>query len=131
MAEQESSQSTSEEAKPSGSEQPPGKPGDLKALIIDAVFTLIGGLIRMRWLMAQVRISCAEKAIRENHEIPRVTEALRKLKEIEDDKTDLGIQRHVKFLAAVKKLLSRDTSMTHDEATCRVFRENPELWPTK
>jgi hypothetical protein len=62
---------------------------------------------------------------------PRVTEALRKLKEIEDDKTDLGIQRHVKFLAAVKKLLSRDTSMTHDEATCRVFRENPELWPTK
>jgi hypothetical protein len=60
---------------------------------------------------------------------PRVAEALGKLKALEDDKSDAGIQRHVKFLSEVKKLLSRDTSMTHSEAINRVIREHPELWP--
>jgi hypothetical protein len=45
MAEEESSQSASEEPKPGGSQQSSGKPGDLRALIIGATFTLIGGLI--------------------------------------------------------------------------------------
>jgi hypothetical protein len=62
---------------------------------------------------------------------PRIAEALGKLKILEDDKSEAGIQRHVKFLGEVKKLLSRDTSMTHSEAINRVIREHPELWPTK
>jgi hypothetical protein len=45
MAEEEPSKSASEEPKPSGSEQPSGKSGDVKVVIISAIFTLIGGLI--------------------------------------------------------------------------------------
>jgi hypothetical protein len=60
---------------------------------------------------------------------PRIAEQMRKMKALEDDKTSAGIERHAKFLSEVRKLMSRDTSLTHDAAMVRVFREHPELWP--
>jgi hypothetical protein len=75
--------------------------------------------------LGQSTVSAREARIEKD---PRLADALLKLKALEDDKTDAGIERHVKFLAAVKKLLSQDSSMTHDAAISRVIREHPELW---
>jgi hypothetical protein len=45
MADEEPDQNASEEPKSSTSEQPSGKPGEFRAVIIGALFTLMGGLI--------------------------------------------------------------------------------------
>jgi hypothetical protein len=41
------------------------------------------------------------------------------------------IEKHTEVMALVRKLMSKDTSLTLDMAMRRVYRENPSLVPTK
>lgn len=80
----------------------------------------------MQGSVQRAKVSAREAKIEQD---PRLAAALLKLKQLEDDKTEAGIDRHVKFLAMIKKLQSQDSSLTFDAAMVRILREHPELWP--